>query len=163
MNETLAMIAARRREIETELARLSAQMDALKAELPDLEAAERVFGRFAGGRGGNAQSATQSDARLDASKPPNTPTIADMIVTALLDARQRGLAGLEPKGMTDYIAKRWWPNVPGVAISPIAWRMWKVQNKLDKHGTLYALPKNTEAADLLSPAGSAASRSNHQH
>lgn len=65
--------------------------------------------------------------------------------------------------MADYIRVRWWPNVPGVSIGPSAWRMWK-RGLLVKDGYLYKLPpKNTEAADLLSRAGSAAPSSNHQH
>jgi hypothetical protein len=167
MSDTLTLIAARRREIEAEISRLSTAIDALRAELPDLEAAERVLGRLSGSGGTTPSTpdqlaaAPEPQAPRDASKPPNTPTINDMIVEALRDASARGVPGLQPAAMTRFIARRWWPNVPGVAISPIAWRMWK-NNKLLKDGPVYMLPENTEAADLLSEAGSAASRSS-QH
>jgi hypothetical protein len=167
MADTLALITARRREIEAEIKRLMAQINALRAELPDLDAAERVFGRLSG-QGGTSlgavkqlASTSEPEAGADTSKPPNTPTINEMIVEALQDAAGRGISGLQPAAMTRYIAAKWWPNVPSVAISPIAWRMWK-NNQLEKDGPLYKLPKNAEAVDLLSDARSTASRSN-QH
>jgi hypothetical protein len=166
MTNPLALIASRRREIEAEITKLSAEIDALRAELPDLEAAERVLARLGAPDAGQgrpvgelAPAPRAETVAASTAKPPGTPTITDMILTALQDARSRGLRGLEPKEMTAFIAKRWWPNVPGVAISPIAWRMAK-QGNLTKDGSLYILPQNTEAADLLSRAGSAASKSN---
>ena len=150
------LIAARRREIEAEIAQLTGCINDLKAELPDLAAAERVIQRLSG-QGANQPGVADADAAT--SKPAGTPTIPVMIIDALKDARNRGLAGLKPKTMTAYIAKRWWPNVPSVAISPIAWRMAK-RGDLIKRGSLYKLPpRNTEAADLLSEAPAA---SDHQ-
>lgn len=168
MTTPLELIASRRRQIEAELALLSEQMEPLRAELADLEAAERVLSRLSVASGNQASptirppAAAQPAPHMDATKPPGTPTITNMIVEALVDAKQRGRVGLEPKGMTEYIQAKWWPNVPGVAISPIAWRMWK-RGMLEKEDTLYKLPRNAEAADLLSSAGSAASRPIHQH
>ena len=80
-----------------------------------------------------------------------------MILEALSDAANRGAPGLEPAGMTSFIAGKWWPDVPGVSISPIAWRMWK-KGLLRKDGPLYMLPENTEAADPASDSRSAASQ-----
>jgi len=161
------LIAAHRREIEAEIKRHSDRIDTLRADLADLDIAERVLGRL-GGPGGTQAGQTGELApppgpETDAShiKPPNTPTIPDMISEALHDALRRGVPGLEPKEMTDYIAAKWWPNVPSVAVSPIAWRMWK-RGDLRKEDSIYRLPENTEAADLLTKAGSAASKSN-QH
>ena len=150
MSDPLTLIRARKQEIVAEITRLSAQLDALRAELPDLEAAERVLSRFSGGAG-TPYSTTQQPAptpepEAGTSKPPNTPTISDMILEALRDAKSKGLAGLQPHGLTRYIAQKWWPNVPGVAISPIAWRMAK-RGDLRRDGHLYMLPKNSEAAD----------------
>jgi hypothetical protein len=169
MTDTLSLVAARRREIEAESERLSARLDALKAELSDLEATERVLGRLVT-QGGNPTTleaapldfgtAKKIQETVSTAKPPNTPTIARMIVEALKDAAAKGAPGLQPAGMTSYIAKRWWPEVPGVAISPIAWRMWK-HGQLQKDGALYRLPKNTETGDLLgNRMGSPVSRSN---
>lgn len=167
MTDPRTLIAARRREIEAEIARLNSHIDALRAELPELEVAERVYGRLAGNGGPQAGQAVELAPPLPPeedpglSKPPNTPTIPAMIVASLQDALTRGKAGLEPRQMTDFIAAKWWPNAPSVAISPIAWRMWK-RGDLRKRESVYMLPRNTEAADLLSNAGSAASNSN-QH
>src|SRR5258708_27854934 len=101
MTDSLTLIAARRREIEAEISRLTAQINALRAELPDLEAAERVLGRLSGS-GGTAPSApdqlaaaSEPQATPDASKPPNTPTINEMIIEALQDAAGRGVPGLQ--------------------------------------------------------------------
>ena len=104
MSDPLTLIRARKQEIVAEITRLSAQLDALRAELPDLEAAERVLSRFSGGAG-TPYSTTQQPAptpepEAGTSKPPNTPTISDMILEALRDAKSKGLAGLQPHGMT---------------------------------------------------------------
>jgi hypothetical protein len=162
MPDTLTLITARKEQILAEISRLSGQIKDLQAELSDLEAAERVLGRLSGGErrtpseAGQLEPATEPQATPDTSKPPNTPTINEMIIEALRDAARRGVPGLQPASMTRYIAAKWWPNVPGVAISPIAWRMWK-NSQLDKDGPLYKLPKNAEAVDLLSDARSTAS------
>lgn len=163
------LIAIRRREIENEITRLLARVEALRGELPELEVAERVWARLSDEGAGNQEretlaeaAATRAEAVVAATKPPGTPTIPDMITTALMEALRKGVIGLEPRDMARYIANRWWPNVPSVAISPIAWRMWK-RNDLEKDGPIYKLPRNAETADLLTTAGSAASQSNHQH
>ena len=55
---------------------------------------------------------------------------------------------MEPRDLTRAIARRWWPSVKSEEVSPIVWRMWK-RGQLRKEGSLYLLPENTEAADLL--------------
>jgi hypothetical protein len=72
-------------------------------------------------------------------KPSGTPKMTEMITASLRDAHKRGLPGLKPKDMAEFIRQKWWPHLKGEAVGPIAWRM--LQNKeLGKNGGLYALP-----------------------
>jgi hypothetical protein len=157
-DDMLTRITARRRHVETEIARMLREVEALKAELPDLDAAERVARRLAGEGGSPASASDQSEAATAAeavaglAKPPNTPTIPEMIRAALLDGLEHGHKGLEPRDITTYIAAKWWPNAPGAAISPICWRMWQ-RDQLEKVGTQYRLPKNNDAAGQTSMEG----------
>jgi hypothetical protein len=63
-----------------------------------------------------------------------------MIVEALKDAKARGVRGLEPKQMADFIAGKYWANVPINAVGPIAWRMYS-KERLAKRQSKYFLPK----------------------
>lgn len=161
MTNPTELIAARRREIESEIARLSARINDLKTELPDLDAAERVIRRLSG-EGGKPPTGDVDEPKPAAAptKPANTPTIPAMIATAL---RNAGGRGLEPKDMTDYIDKRWWPGVSGVAIGPIAWRMMK-RGELIKDGPRYKLKPSqmNEATDELSLGGESSAASDQQ-
>lgn len=159
MTDAKSLIAAHRHEIEAEIKRHHSEISRLQQDLRELDIADRVFGRISNPTIG--KSATHAVEGIVgempvSTKPEGIPTMPDMIASALAHARKRGLAGLEPKGMTDFISEKWWPNVPGVAVSPIAWRMWK-RGELEKNGARYSLPKDTETADLLTTAGSAAS------
>jgi hypothetical protein len=68
--------------------------------------------------------------------------MTDMITASLRDAHKRGLPGLQPKAMAEFIRQKWWPHLKGEAVGPIAWRM--LQNgDLGKTGDdLYALPSS---------------------
>jgi hypothetical protein len=71
-------------------------------------------------------------------KPSGTPKMTDMIAASLRDAHKRGLSGLRPKEMAEFIRQKWWPHLKSEAVSPIAWRMLK-QGELAKNGPLYVL------------------------
>lgn len=71
-------------------------------------------------------------------KPSGTPKMTDMITASLRDAHKRGLPGLRPKAMAEFIRQKWWPHLKSEAVSPIAWRMLK-QGDLGKNGELYVL------------------------
>lgn len=151
------LIAIRRREIQSEISRLSDRIRELQKELPELEVAERVMGRLAddgtgSGEEGSVAAPERDEALAFVAKPPGTPTIPEMIFEALKDAASKGSPGLQPAGMTSFIAGRWWPEVPGVAVSPIAWRMWK-RGQLVKDGPIYKLPTNNDAAPPLLTEG----------
>jgi len=74
-----------------------------------------------------------------ARKPDDIPTMPEMIVKALENAKTEGREGLRPSEIKDYIAKKWWPTVKGSAVGPIAWRMFD-RNELQKDGEVYSLP-----------------------
>src|SRR3954463_3870482 len=149
------IISSRRREIEADMDRLRGQIGAMqtalevyRAELKELEVADRVMARLQpeNSRSGISES-IQPDADIPISpaqparKPTGTPTVPHMIIAALHQARRRGLAGLEPKDMTSYIASTWWPDAKVTDVGPIAWRMWKKQGVLVNEGGTYALAK----------------------
>jgi hypothetical protein len=76
-------------------------------------------------------------------KPEGIPTMPVMIIEALKDAKARGVRGLEPKEITNFIAEKWWPTVTINAVGPIAWRMYS-REKLAKRQSKYSLPRTME-------------------
>lgn len=143
----LDLIEARQRDIAALIKDAEAKIAALQSEQRELEVVERVIIRLKG----YAPSVTITDERPPkgkpetAAKPPNTPTIPDMIFEALRVAyiREQKI-GLGPKAITDYIAEKWWPNVKINAVGPVIWRMWKrgQLTKPDPARSLYSLPKD---------------------
>lgn len=76
--------------------------------------------------------------RLDR-KPAGIPPMPEMITIAIKVAADQGIKGLEPSQMTKYIRHKWWPNVKGEFVGPIAWRMAR-NGQLKKEGSVYKLP-----------------------
>ena len=151
----LARVQARRREIAKEVKDAMAKVNALKTEDSELETAERVILRLSKGRSFSPQPVVglfgeDDEGEEEApslAKPPNTPTVPEMIKEALMVNDLLGdKPGLEPKEMANFIAEKWWPNVPINAIGPIAWRMWK-RHELVKKGSVYSLPANKTPAE----------------
>jgi len=166
MADQLKLVRDRREAVEAEIEHLIARIAALKAELPDLQVTERTLARLAGvdapaivsgmfaGRPENeGERKLITQAQLAAAlngggKPSGIPTTPDMIMTLLIESKRRGINGMEPRDLTRAISRRWWPGVKSEEVSPIVWRMCK-RGQLRKEGSLYLLPENTEAADLL--------------
>lgn len=154
-----SLLAARREKIKQGLATLEQQAGLLHAELREIETAERVILRIT--KPENPFDLLEEEmAKLlrpaPSSQVVTTPTMPEMILAALEEARSAGMLALEPKDIAARIAARLDPNVKGEAVSSIAWRMWK-RNQLIKDGTLYSLPKTEKAADdQAGQAGSAA-------
>ena len=119
--------------------------DAIKAlhdEMAELDVAERVISRLT-----HVMHAEQGNFVLTSPgatgtvrKPPNIPTIPEMI-TLILKPNALLAVGpsMTPKQIADEIRVRWWPNVTPTEISPIAWRMAK-RGELIKDGTMYQWP-----------------------
>lgn len=143
--------------IDDEIEQLEHRVELLVAERGELTQAQTVINRF------SSESEVEEDeprkrmvlyepltVTAGARKPPEAPTVPEMITEALTAARDLGRPGLEPKEITEYIRTRWWPTVAITSVGPIAWRMSQ-RNQLAKDGPLYSLPK--EETPAVSPAG----------
>jgi hypothetical protein len=153
----IGLIQARRTRLATDIASHRQEIAALEAKLSELEIAEKVFAELALESADDTPHppAPTLPPTLDEfmeganlrekeyrAKPPGIPTVPEMIFEALRHAHGLGAQGLEPAGIASYIRGRYWPSAPPERITPIVWRMWKKDKKLEKDGTLYALPKN---------------------
>lgn len=161
MSDDLHKITIRRGEVAAEIKRLQDEIAACHEELSDLDTAARVVARLSGAKWTPASAA-------DAKSPPNTRTLEtnatltmpQMIKASLRDAREKNLAGLEPREITAWIAKTYQPDVKGEYVSAIVWRLWKRGDvmKPDDTRALYSLPEKIEASDdLISRSTSLAS------
>jgi hypothetical protein len=143
----LKLIQDKRRAISRQIVQQREVLTALEVQEHELEIAEKVLIAL------DAESEPElallePDVRLTAvdlvvGKPEGLPTMPEMILAALKDAKAKGQRGLEPKDMAAYIATKWWPGVPINAVGPIAWRMYS-KDKLTKRQARYFLPKTTD-------------------
>jgi hypothetical protein len=158
----LRKIRDRRAQIGRELAILDGQVAVLRAEDDRLAIAEEVIITYEGDEP-EPKDATRSRGRKGAArasgktkvpqKPEGVPPMPEMIIAALRDAQERGLPGLEPKAIRDFIRDKWWPDVVQNAVGPIVWRLATKDGKIDKVDELYALKVEAVSAD--SPATTA--------
>lgn len=139
-------------EIDDELEGLERRIALLRAELAELNVAQRVLARFDGDDGHNDIPGVSEPATAvftltpesqRSQKPATVPTIPDMILKVLTEAHSAGLDGLEPKAILAEVRKRWWPGAPSESIGPIAWRMAR-DGRLRKSGSLYGIPEGEE-------------------
>ena len=133
MNIDTDKIKIRRGELESEIARqteeiarLSEEMQSNQSELDELLIAERVIARLSGRNAGETRKAA------GVNRGPNkSPTIRQMIAEALMDARQRGLPGLTPQGIREYIREAHGREL-GQQVNTTASRMWRDVKEIDK-------------------------------
>jgi hypothetical protein len=139
----LKMVQYKRRVVSQKIAQQREILAALERQERDLETAERVLVELEAGT--EPELALEPEPEIAPAlpeppgKPEGIPTMPDMIFEALKDARARGLKGLEPKGITAFIAAKWWPDVRINNVGPIAWRMYK-NERLAKRQSKYRLP-----------------------
>ena len=150
------LIKIRRGEVEHEISLLKQQMDALTAELGELDIAERVFGRLTGAERPPAREDDERDATASSSgdQAAPRPTVRQMILEALMDARQRGVEGLAPKQMREYIARVYGVDI-GQQVNTNASRMLHELKEIEKDEItgLFSLPSKDKAdGDLLGDA-----------
>ena len=151
MADSLTALRLRQKAVQADIKRVQDQLDALMAEVNELDIAERVLLRLDplareekdGGSGRTPGGAP--------AKPTGIPTMPEMIVDALLSTGAP--QGLLPKEILEFIAFKFWPEVRPELVSPIAWRMAK-EGRLIKDGPLYRLPRKNEAADADPGRGS---------
>lgn len=148
MTDALTLITARRQQIVAERAQHQDAIKVLDAEDAELTFAEQVVRRLSGlalrtriaESVGIADGAAQVSGTGALGKPADTPTMPEMIVVALNEARFAGLPGLTPKELASAIANRWWPGVTSTEVGPIAWRIAK-RGQIEKVGKLYRAPE----------------------
>jgi hypothetical protein len=141
-------LRAKREAIDQEIARhrdaiVASQeaVAALEQKRNELEISERIIAEFGVERPVNGHADEKTDFRAypqnqrQRKKPPNLPTIPDMIFAALRDAREQGKSGMWPRDLVAFIRKTYWPEAPSEAINPIAWRMWSKDRTLEKDET----------------------------
>jgi hypothetical protein len=144
MDTPLQIIAARRREIAAEKADHLTALESLDAETAELDVTERTLARLMGNHRvdfGGLDLPLNPNALTQNGKPPNTPTVPEMILELLGGRSQHGMDGLDSKGLTQLIGEKWWSGVTTSEINPIAWRMAK-RGQLIKDGARYRLPRN---------------------
>jgi hypothetical protein len=92
-------------------------------------------------------STPKAKPRYSPTKPKGAPTVARMIVAALEDAASRGQSQLQPREITEFVRRKWWPNVGGSSISTAVWRMAQNGRLQSNGGGLYRLNRTNAAAD----------------
>jgi hypothetical protein len=144
-------LRARREAIDQEIARYRDAIAALEQRRSELEIGERIIAEFATEQGApkdespRREASTSEQEQSDQKrprKPEGLPTVPEMIVSALRDARARGSIGMVPAEVTAFIRRNYWPEVPPESVTPIVWRMWKKDGVLEKDGARYVLPED---------------------
>ncbi len=155
MPHELDLIANRRSQIAARRVEHEAAIKALDDEILELDVAERTIKRLMAKADFEHVVVAPSPSRAVAflasidttggtpRKPPNIPTIPEMITDILKPHAANGTVtyspAMTPKQLADAIRERWWPSVTPTEISPIAWRMAK-RGELVKNGSLYHRP-----------------------
>lgn len=149
MPHELDLIANRRSQIAALRAEHEVAIKALDDETLELDVAERTIKRLAAKAdfghvvvppSATLSLSTEAPSVVTSRKPPNIPTIPEMITEILKPHAANGTStyapAMTPKQLADAIRVRWWPSVTPTEISPIAWRMAK-RGELVKDGSLY--------------------------
>jgi hypothetical protein len=150
------LIKIRLHEVATEMDRLKGRLALLAAERDELEIAERVINRLSGGKRVDAGSETESQPSPSArTEEGKQMTIRQMVMESLMDARQRGLPGLAPKHIREYIQSHFGRDI-GQQANTTASRMWREIGEIakDEETGLFSLPsketsKSADIDDLL--------------
>jgi len=140
MDENLVKI--RRHEVNRELERLKERVAALSNELHELDITQRVLERLSGAKRGSTSAGDQSQSETASQTSQGSQmSIRAMIKEALMDARQRGLPGLAPRHIREYISSTYHRDV-GQQINTTASRMWRDLHEIDKDEKigLFSLP-----------------------
>lgn len=145
------LITIRRGEIDRQIGRLQEQLDALNVERGELDIAERVFDKLTGAKRSAPSEANEPRApsvRIVAKD--GRPTIRQMIMAALMDAKQRNFPGRTPQEIREFIKATYNLEI-GQPINTNASRMWRDLKEIDKDEASgrFRLPSKEKATDLL--------------
>jgi hypothetical protein len=150
----LKMIEDKLRAISLQIVQQREVLNGLEAQERDLETAKRVLTSLEAEVVEAVAAVDITDAAVikpQPGKPEGIPTMPQMILEALYEAKARGVRGLEPKEIANFIAQKWWPAVTINAVGPIAWRMHK-GDRLSKRQSKYSLPKVTDETAVTNVA-----------
>jgi hypothetical protein len=78
-------------------------------------------------------------------KPSGLPTMTQMVLGGLVEARTTNSAFVPPAAVRAFIRDRWWSDVSINAVASTMWNMAK-EGQLSKDGNLYALKNEAPAA-----------------
>ena len=139
------------------LARLLENVESVEKELGDLEVAKSVMLRLSGKKqvnSGQAPTPKKRRPKPTQTKPANLPTIKQLVLEALEDARRRGMPGLTPKQIREFVAAKYSYNM-GASANTVPSRMWRDEKILEKNTEtgLFSLPSKEKPVDALSFAG----------
>jgi len=110
---------------------------ALKKELAELEAAERVYRQSGAGNGSPMLP-------LQMGGPVNRPTIKEGVILLLEESHPKGLTALE---ILDRLNRRWWRGgLQRTSLSPQITRLKKDGKVVSQHGT-WKLPKDNAPSE----------------
>lgn len=155
------LITIREDELRAELARLQDGIKAVEKELEELGVAKGVFlrltGKVAGAPTSTAAPKGVHPSRTAQKKPDELPTIRNLVFEALMDARQRGLPGLAPRQIREYVAQHYDYEM-GSAANTVPSRMWRTEKAIRKNTEtgLFSLLSKEKPADDISLAGTSA-------
>jgi hypothetical protein len=156
----LQLLQGERRKLQKAIAEM-------EARLAELDIAERVFGslthtaptarvvlkprktkaiRVKSTKIDRVEAPPTLKVETTRAKPAGLPSVPEMICAAIQGGAKVGKDGMEPREMVDFIAHKWWPNIPPESVGPIAWRMYK-QGRLEKDGPKYRLPVRERAQE----------------
>ena len=147
------VITEREEELKAKRARVAESLDAIDKELEELAVAKNVMQRLSGKKAAPSSPPKARRKRVKTEtqkKPEGLPTIRELVLEALMDARQRGLPGLAPKGIREYVAKAHQYEM-GSTANTVPSRMWRDEKSIlkDTETGLFSLPLKDEAGDDL--------------
>lgn len=144
------LIKDRREELEAENKRLQDRILKNNIELEELDVTENVLLRLSGQKKAKPKPAPKAKRSAPArrEKPKNLPTVRELVFEALMDARQRGLDGMTPKAIREYVISQYGYNM-GPSANTVPSRMWRDTKEITKNTETgkFSLPEKIEAKD----------------
>jgi hypothetical protein len=145
------LITSRENELRAKQTRLQEQMLGIERELAELEVAKAVLARLSGKKQVSpvvAAPPAKKSTRAGQKKPGGLPTIKEMVLAALMDARQRNAPGLAPKDIRNFASSRYNFEM-GSSANTVPSRMWRDEKiiRKDTETGLFSLPSKEKPAD----------------
>jgi hypothetical protein len=135
--QDLELIQQRKKQVAERLAKLDRERAELVQEMSDLAVTERTLARLLHVDLPEQEKNTPSKFAIR-KKPDGIPTVYEMTVALLLEARKTGQSWVEPQEIVRGIREKWWPDVESNDVNPTLWRLYRNQ-KLSKKDNRYGL------------------------